>query len=322
MGDAAGIGPEIIVGAFREIERLCEPVVLGHPGVFHRAANLLGIAGPREVVSCVEDAILHVPPGVVDRRTGEAAYRCLVDAIDLALAGKVDAIVTAPLHKEALRLAGHHYPGHTEILAERCGVREYGMMLYLGPGAHLAGPAGLAVDHVTLHTATRSIFEQITVDAVFEKIRLIDVFMRNMFVTADRRGTGTVPKIGVCSLNPHAGEGGIFGREEIDVIRPAVEKALAEGFSVEGPCPADTIMVEARNGRYDAVVAMFHDQGHIAVKLLGMHRAVNITLGLPIIRTSVAHGTAFDKAWQGIAETGSMIEAVRVAAALTGKSAV
>lgn len=312
MGDAAGIGPEIIIGAWPEIVQLCEPVVLGHPAIFQRAAALLDRPWDMEVICCTDEDILQVRPGTVDARSGEGAYLSLVRAIDMAHRGDVDAIVTAPLHKEALHLAGHHYPGHTEILAERCGVKEFGMMLYLGPGDGLAGSAGLAVDHVTLHTSMRSIFDLITVESVLEKARLLEDFMRTML-------GGQRPRLGVCSLNPHAGEGGLFGREEIEVIRPAVEQARAEGFDIEGPCPADTIMLDARNGRYDGVVAMFHDQGHIALKLLGMHRAVNITLGLPIIRTSVAHGTAFDKAWQGVAETGSLVEAVRVACLLASK---
>lgn len=318
MGDASGIGPEIIVAAWPEITALCEPVVFGHPAIMRRAMDLLKMPVDMEVVRCADEEIVQAPAGVVDPRSGEAAFRCLLHAIELARTGRVDAIVTAPLHKESLHLAGHHYPGHTEILAEQCGVREFGMMLYLGAGENIRGEAGLAVDHVTLHTSMRSIFEQITIDSVLEKIRLIEHFMTRMLPGESRRK----PRIGVCSLNPHAGEGGLFGREEIEIIRPAVKAAKTAGMDVRGPCPADTIMIDARNGRYDAVVAMFHDQGHIALKLLGMHRAVNITLGLPIIRTSVAHGTAFDIAWKGMASPGSMIEAVRVASLLADNKKV
>jgi 4-hydroxythreonine-4-phosphate dehydrogenase len=244
-------------------------------------------------------------------RGGHAAYSAIRRAIDDAKKNVVDAVVTAPINKAALHQAGHHYPGHTELFAEQCGVKNYAMMLYLGAGKTLAGEYGLAVVHVTLHTAMKTIFEQITIESVLAKIRLANDFMRNIIGDAKRP-----PRIGVCSLNPHAGEGGLFGDEEIRIVRPAVERAMAEGIQVEGPMPADTIMIDARDGLYDAVVAMFHDQGHIALKLLGMYRAVNITLGLPIIRTSVAHGTAFDKAWRGIAEPGSLIEAVRIAALL------
>ncbi|MDO5565347.1 MAG: 4-hydroxythreonine-4-phosphate dehydrogenase PdxA, partial [Planctomycetia bacterium] len=217
----------------------------------------------------------------------------------------VDAIVTAPLNKKSLNMAGHHYPGHTEILAARCGVSDYAMMLYLGHQDNVASPTGLAVVHVTLHTAMKNVFEQITRESVLEKCNLIRDFMLKI--------KESEPRIGVCALNCHNGEEGLFGTEEIDVIRPAVEEAKRQGLLAEGPFPSDTLMVDAKNGKYDGIVAMIHDQGHIAVKLLGMHKAVNITLGLPIIRTSVAHGTAFDRAWQGTAQTSSMIEAVRVA---------
>jgi 4-hydroxythreonine-4-phosphate dehydrogenase len=166
------------------------------------------------------------------------------------------------------------------------------------------------VAHVTLHTALRSVFEQLSPQAIVAKCHLADRVMRGML--------GGPPRIGVCALNPHAGEGGLFGDEEQTIIAPAVQQAMTEGLDVQGPLPADTLMVRAAAGEFDGVVAMYHDQGHIALKLLGMHRAVNITLGLPIVRTSVAHGTAFDLAWQGRAETSSMVEAVRVAAALAG----
>jgi 4-hydroxythreonine-4-phosphate dehydrogenase len=215
------------------------------------------------------------------------------------------------LHKEALRLAGHDYPGHTELLAELCGVGDFAMMLYLAGGEPIRSPAGLAVVHVTLHTALRRVFDELTTEAVLARIRLADRFMTRLKL--DSR-----PRIAVCALNPHGGEGGLFGDEERRIIGPAIERALAEGVRVEGPLPADTLMIHARDGKYDAVVAMYHDQGHIAVKLLGMHRAVNVTLGLPIVRTSVAHGTAFDLAWQARANLGSMAEAIRVACRLAG----
>jgi 4-hydroxythreonine-4-phosphate dehydrogenase len=323
MGDPAGVGPEIIVDGWRSIcSRGAErAVVYGHPELLRRAAKLRKVSlevVPIESLSdipespevlpclpCVADEVLDVPPGVIDARAGEAAFRALSTAIDDALEGRIGAIVTAPLHKAALHRAGHRYPGHTEILAERCGVEDFAMMLYLGPEPPLEGKHGLAVVHVTLHTAMRNVFEEITPETVLAKIKLAHRFMRRM-------GNDS-PSIGVCSLNPHAGESGLFGEEETTCIRPAVKTAQSQGWLVEGPLPADTIMVEAVSGRYDAVVAMFHDQGHIALKLLGMHRAVNVTLGLPIIRTSVAHGTAFDRAWKGVARSSSLLEAVRVA---------
>ena len=195
------------------------------------------------------------------------------------------------------------------------------MMLYLGPDDGMLAPAGLAVVHVTLHTALRNVFGQLTEESILAKARLAHQFMSRLMRPGASRGAShrlsdARPRIGICSLNPHGGEGGLFGDEERTIIRPAVERGLAEGLRLEGPLPTDTLMVRARDGRFDAVVAMYHDQGHIALKLLGMHRAVNVTLGLPIIRTSVAHGTAFDIAWQRQAETGSLIEALRVASRL------
>jgi len=328
MGDAAGVGPEIIAGAWEQLQAIpdCQVVVYGHPEVMRRAAALRKINAEIDCVTCCYDDVLEVRPGTIDPKAGRAAYTSILQAIGDAQRNAVDAIVTAPIHKAALHRAGYHYPGHTEIFAERCGVENFAMMLYLGAGDNLGGQYGLAVVHVTLHAAMKTIFEQITVEAVLSKIHLADGFMRRIIGDGRRQTAGgsrfnrdsDVPRIGVCSLNPHAGEEGLFGDEEIRIIRPAIDKATVEGLQVEGPKPADTIMLDARDGKYDAVVAMFHDQGHIALKLLGMYRAVNITLGLPIVRTSVAHGTAFDKAWQGTAGTGSLLEAVNVAGKLCG----
>ena len=326
LGDPAGVGPEIVVGAWaREtVHRTCRPVAVGRPELLRRAvelwktgAKVVVVDSPDQVepspevipcLSCGSPDAADVPPGAIDARAGQAAYDALLTAADLALAGNVDAITTAPLHKESLHLAGHDYPGHTEILAHRCGVDDFAMALYLGPGELVRGPAGLAVVHVTLHTAMRNVFTEMTQEAVLAKIHLADRFMTPV--------KGSKPRIGVLALNPHGGEGGLFGNEEHEIIRPAVQQAIAAGLDVRGPLPADTLMVHARDGKFDAVVAMYHDQGHIALKLLGMHQAVNVTLGLPIIRTSVAHGTAFDIAWQARAEIGSMIEALRVASRL------
>jgi 4-phospho-D-threonate 3-dehydrogenase / 4-phospho-D-erythronate 3-dehydrogenase len=323
MGDPAGVGPEIIVGAWTEsvVHEWCRPLVVGHPGVLRRAVELWQtdlhveeIVSPDEAepsdgvipcLACGSDETLDVAPGKIDARAGQAAYEAVVVAARLALRGEVDAITTAPLQKEALRRAGHAFPGHTELLASLCEVDDFAMMLYLGPDDSLRSPAGLAVVHVTLHTALRNVFDELTPAAVLAKARLADSFMTRL--------TGSRPRIGVCALNPHAGEGGLFGDEERTIIQPAVEQGRAEGMVLAGPLATDTLMVRARDGEFDAVVAMYHDQGHIALKLLGMHRAVNVTLGLPIIRTSVAHGTAFDIAWRRRAETSSMIEALRVA---------
>lgn len=333
MGDPAGVGPEIIAGSWTEtvIHDWCRPIVVGHPGIMRRAVKLWGlnikvveIDSPRaarsspDVLPCIpcgSDDVLEVKPGQLDERAGHAAYESVITATRLALEGRVDAITTAPLQKEALFRAGHEYPGHTELLAHICGIEDYAMMLYLGPDEDLPSPAGLAVVHVTLHTALRNVFAELNEDSILSKARLADQFMSRLLKSSNGSPAAR-PRIGVAALNPHGGEGGLFGDEEATIIRPAVERGRAEGMSLDGPMPVDTLMVHARDGKYDAVVAMYHDQGHIALKLLGMHRAVNVTLGLPIIRTSVAHGTAFDIAWRRRAETGSMIEALRVASLL------
>jgi len=326
LGDPAGIGPETIASAWQraEVHAFCRPLVVGHPEIMRRAAKLL--AAPLEVVEirspgeatgnprvmpclrAVADEAAEVPPGVIDARAGQAAYDALVCAARLALAGEIDGLCTAPLHKGALWKAGHHYPGHTELLAELCGVDDFAMMLYLGPGSAVRGDAGLAIVHVTLHMSVAKALATLSSDGVLRKSRLVSRVMQEL--------KGARPRVGVCALNPHAGEDGLFGDEESTVIRPAIERGLAEGLDLTGPLPADTLIARARDGEFDAVVAMYHDQGHIAIKLLAMHRAVNVTLGLPIVRTSVAHGTAFDLAWQGRAESSGMVEALRVAARL------
>ncbi len=327
LGDPAGVGPEIVAAACAapEVHNWCRPVVVGHPEMVRRAISLRGTGAGVCILEEVEEAepsvgricclatgtddVLGAPVGQIDARSGQAAYEAIAAAARLALERRVDGIVTAPLHKQALHDAGHDWPGHTELLAEMCGVDDFAMMLYLGPEEPIRGPAGLAVVHVTLHTAMLNVFREMTSAEVLAKARLADSFMRRM--------KGERPRIGVCALNPHGGEGGLFGREELEVIRPAVEAGIAAGLDLDGPHPADTVMIRARDGEFDAVVAMYHDQGHIALKLLGMHRAVNVTLGLPIVRTSVAHGTAFDLAWKGTARVSSMIEAIRVAVKLT-----
>lgn len=330
LGDPAGIGPEIVVGAWSNpaVHACCRPLVVGHPEIVARAARLLHsparvveITSPRDaepaldVIPCLAtgpDDVVQVASGTIDARAGQAAYDALVVAARLALAGQVDGITTAPLHKGALWRAGHHYPGHTELLAELCGVDDFAMMLYLANGPEVHGPAGLAIVHVTLHMALRDVFAHLDEQAVMRKSRLVSRFMAEM--------KGARPRVGICALNPHAGEEGLFGDEEDRIIRPAILAGCSEGLDLTGPLPADTIISRARNGEFDAVVAMYHDQGHIAIKLLAMHRAVNVTLGLPIVRTSVAHGTAFDMAWQGRAETAGMVEAIRVASLLASSS--
>ena len=326
QGDPAGIGPEVIVGAWPDprLHERADLLVAGRPEVIRSAVRLLGgnlkvvvvdrpeaaVASPG-VIPCLavgSDDVLELAPGAIDARGGQAAYEALILAAELALAGRVDAITTAPLSKAALWKAGHEYPGHTELLGELCGVGEVAMMLYLPPGEGIRGAAGLGVVHVTLHMALRDVFQQLTTEEIVAKCALAERVMRRL--------KGAAPRLAVCALNPHAGEAGLFGDEEQTIILPAVERGRAAGWNLEGPLPADTLMVRAAAGEFDGVVAMYHDQGHIALKLLGMHRAVNVTLGLPIIRTSVAHGTAADRAWQGVADHGGMIAALLVAADL------
>lgn len=334
MGDPAGIGPEIIVRAWQHplLHALCQPLVLGSPLVLQRAADRFAaglricevtdschfVSTPDRLacLECVSPEAADVPAARIDPRGGHAAYEALCTAARLALEGRVAAIVTAPLHKAALHAAGHHYPGHTELLAELCGVADYAMMLYLAPGPSIHGPAGLGVIHTTLHMALRDVFAALTTDAILSKIRLADRTLGPLLPADQPR-----PRLAVCALNPHAGEEGLFGDEELLRIAPAVQQAQHEGIDVAGPLPADTLMMRAAAGQFDGVVAMYHDQGHIALKLLGMHRAVNITLGLPIVRTSVAHGTAFDLAWQGQAQFEGLIEALRVAALVGSRGA-
>jgi 4-hydroxythreonine-4-phosphate dehydrogenase len=261
-------------------------------------------------VNPCSDDVLDAPTGEVDGRCGEAAYQCLVTAAQAAINGTIDGITTAPLNKAALHAAGRKYPGHTEILGEVCGVDEFGMMLYLPAGDIVRAPNGLGVVHTTLHTSIRSVPGLLTTDAIASHIRLMHDFMR--------RVGASKPRVAVCALNPHAGEDGLFGDEEARIIRPAVEACRTAGIEATGPLPADTLLRRAVNGEFDGVVAMYHDQGHIALKLIGFDRAVNITLGLPIVRTSPSHGTAFDIAWQGRASAEGMIEAIRMAAILAG----
>jgi 4-hydroxythreonine-4-phosphate dehydrogenase len=318
MGDVAGIGPEIIARAWPELLTLCRPVVVGDPGRLEWAIRLVGsdlkvrtLHEPNEceplatAISCLigtKQNLASVAPGAITAAGGRAAYDFLCRAIDLTLAGAADGIVTAPLHKEGLKAAGLSYPGHTEILAERTGTRQFGMMLYVD---------GLGVVHVTLHMALRDVFRHLSTPAIIEKIKLLDGIMARLL--------GRRPRIGVAALNPHASDGGLFGDEETTMITPAVKTAKAEGTDASGPWPSDTLFVRARNGEFDGVVAMYHDQGHIAFKLLGGLRAVNISVGLPLVRTSVAHGTAYDIAGKGVADPTSLIEAARVATRLAAK---
>jgi 4-hydroxythreonine-4-phosphate dehydrogenase len=320
MGDVAGIGPEIIARGWAELCSICRPVVIGDPDWLQWAFRLVGsparvlrVDHPAEseatptsapcLVGSSQD-LRHERPGCVSAAAGRAAYEFLCTAIDRTMRGEADGIVTAPLHKEGLKRAGLPYPGHTEILAERTGTRQFAMVLSCD---------GLAVAHVTLHMALRDVFRHLSTTAILEKIHLLDKLLPRLL--------GRRPRLAVAALNPHASDGGLFGDEEATLIAPAVQAAQAEGVVVGGPWPSDTLFVRARRGEFDGIVAMYHDQGHIALKLIGGMRAVNISAGLPLVRTSVAHGTAYDIAGRGVADAASLLEAARVAARLaTGVS--
>ena len=315
MGDVAGIGPEIIAKAWPKLVAFATPVVIGDAEWLRQGVSLAATQATVQPIDSLNQAVATtsqipclnpsaarldtVPVGRITAEGGKAAYDFLCFAIDATSAGLADAIVTCPLHKEGLHLAGVNFPGHTEILADRTGIRDFGMVLW---------GDGIAVVHVTLHMALRKVFDQITTVAVTEKIRLLDGLLPRLL--------GRPARIGVAALNPHGSDGGLFGSEEADVIAPAVRQAAAGKINVSGPWPADTLFVRAHKGEFDGIVAMYHDEGHIAMKLRCGPRCVNITVGLPIIRTSVAHGTAYDIAGKGIADEGSLISAADVAAKL------
>ncbi|MGH7102538.1 MAG: 4-hydroxythreonine-4-phosphate dehydrogenase PdxA [Acetobacteraceae bacterium] len=323
MGDPAGIGPEIIVKACQALgERLARSdlglLVIGDHAALAAAQAMLGagtiIPTVTEKDSWPPVAFLQaapargeICPGVLSPEAGRLAYCAVERAVRLALGGRVAGIVTAPLNKEALNQAGYHYPGHTEMLAELTGVRGSVMMLAHG---------NMRVSHVSTHVAIADVPKRVTPERL---LRVIDLTHRALLDLGIAR-----PRIAVAALNPHAGEGGLFGREDLEITAPIVADHVARGRDIAGPVPGDTVFVKLRAGQYDAVIAMYHDQGHIPVKLLGFSvdpatgtwselSGVNITLGLPIVRTSVDHGTAFDIAGKGIASEKSLIEAIAFA---------
>ena len=323
MGDPAGVGPEITVKALgqKQLYTRCRPLVVGDADVLALAQRVTGQEALKinRIRSVPEAKFEHgvidildmemiradqLEIGKVSSMAGNAAFTYVKKVIELAMEGCVDATVTNPLNKEALNLAGHHYSGHTEIYADFTGTKKYTMML-----AH----HNLRVVHVYTHVSLREACDRVKKNRVLEVIRIAHRACREMGIPN--------PRIGIAGLNPHCGEGGLFGREEIEEIIPAVEAAKAEGITAEGPVPADTIFSRARGGWYDCVVAMYHDQGHIPLKVVGFRydqalgrweavEGVNITLGLPIIRTSVDHGTAFDQAGTGQASQASLLNAI------------
>jgi 4-phospho-D-threonate 3-dehydrogenase / 4-phospho-D-erythronate 3-dehydrogenase len=320
MGDPAGIGPEIILKSFQD-ERVKghKFVVIGSFNVMKKVSNIINISGLKlNKIENISDALFEVDvlnifdvdnvdvdklvPGKVQAMGGNAAFEYIKKSVELAMDKEIDAIATAPLNKEAMHLAGHKYPGHTEILANLTDTKDYAMLLY---------DDVLKVIHVSTHISLKGAIETLRKERVESVIQIANNTLK--LVGYDN------PRIGVCGINPHAGEGGLFGDEEIIEIIPAVESKRKEGINVEGPIAPDTIFLRAKEGEFDVVVAMYHDQGHIPLKLLGFHSGVNVTAGLPIIRTSVDHGTAFEIAWKGSANHNSMIQALLLAEKLCTK---
>lgn len=323
MGDPASIGPEITLKALNNpsIYEQAKPLVVGDLGMMYKARETVGLKNLKfHKISQVSEALFEygtidvldmglvdsekLELGKVSKEAGEAAFQYVVKVIELANKGKVDATVTNAFNKEAINLAGHHYSGHTEVYAEYTGTKSYTMMLALGD---------LRVVHVSTHVSLREACDRVKKDRVLEVIRIANDACKQLGIKN--------PKVGVAGLNPHSGEGGLFGREEIEEIIPAIEAANAEGILAEGPVPPDTVFSKVRGGWYDIVVAMYHDQGHIPLKVVGFVydrdaqvweavEGVNITLGLPIIRVSVDHGTAFDQAGTGQANELSLMNSI------------
>ena len=279
-GDPSGIGPEIALKAIRDPRVVveCQPVIYGP----HTRADLE-----------------RFPKGQIDPASGKAAYDAIVSATKAALSGDVDAVVTAPINKAAFAAAGLEWKGHTELLAHLCGVKDVAMMFW---------SERLRVVLATIHVPLRDVPSRLSIAGLEKTIDLTARALPDFGIDPAR--------IGVAGINPHAGEGGLLGIEDETIVRPAVERAAARGIKVSGPFPADTLFVRAARGEFDAVIAAYHDQGLVPVKLLAFGRAVNVTLGLPIVRTSVDHGTAFDIAGKGVADEGSLVEAILLAARL------
>ncbi|MEK8129492.1 4-hydroxythreonine-4-phosphate dehydrogenase PdxA [Paenibacillus filicis] len=324
MGDAAGIGPEIIVKALQraDVHDICRPLVIGDAAMLERAAGVTSAAvkvqriAPAEImeavfepgiVPCIDLHLLpaDLPYGQISAAAGDAAYQYIAEAVRLAQQGRIDAICTAPLNKEALHKGGHLFPGHTEILAHLTDTEDYSMMLTT---------PNLKVIHLTTHVGLIQAIRMIDPERTYKVVKLA----HEVLVQAGY----TNPSIAVCGINPHAGENGLFGEgEEEEKLVPGIERARAEGINVTGPYPADTLFFRAARGDFQMVVACYHDQGHAPVKVLGIEAGVNITVGLKggIIRTSVDHGTAFDIAGKNIADERSMVEAIRAAVDLAPK---
>jgi len=329
MGDPGGIGPEICAKALdaSTVYELCRPLVVGDAEILRDAVRFCGLdlevqacdrpadgLYRRGVIEILDLRNLGLPGlqlGTVTAAQGKASFEYVVKVIELAMAREIDGTVTAPINKAALNAGGCHYAGHTEIYGDLTGTKDYSMLLVEGD---------FRVTHVSTHVSLREACDRVKTPRVLKVIELTHEALRRMEIPE--------PRIAVAGLNPHCGEGGLFGTEDDLEIAPAVTAACAAGIRAEGPLPADTLFSKLRGGQYDAVVAMYHDQGHIPTKLMGFHydaktglwgqmSGVNVTLGLPIVRTSVDHGTAFDQAGAGTANPQSMLDAIRLAALLS-----
>lgn len=314
MGDPAGIGPEICVKALStaEVNRIACPVIIGDAKTIEAAAKLLKSKVKINSINKIEEAVCqnwiinvldlnNVPANLkkrqVSKAAGKASVEYILKAIDLAKKKKIDAIATGPINKVAMHKAGYHYQGHTEILAKKTKTKNYGM-LFVSPVFWVI----LVTTHIALHSVSKKLNRR----NILDRIKLIHNFMKKINKKA--------PRIAVAGLNPHAGESGIFGKEEIKIIRPAIQQAKKLGIKVKGPISPDAVFNMAKANMFDVVVAMYHDQGLIPLKLAAFNKSVNCTIGLPFIRTSVDHGTGFDIAWRGYANPSSLVEAIKVAA--------
>ena len=320
MGDAAGSGPEIITKALAvpEINTICRPVVIGDTATMRAALQITGAPGSVKTINNLYEAnfqkdiievidlhniqLENLTRGCVNTMAGAAAYQYIKLATNMTLSGECDAIVTSAINKEALNNAGYHYDGHTQLLAELCGVPSVAMMLASG---------NLRVSHVTTHASLRQAIELIRPKRIFTVLKLTQEALPLMGINK--------PRIAIAGLNPHCGESGLFGDEEMQYIVPAIETARQQGMDVTDPLPPDSVFFRTAEGQFDAAIAMYHDQGHIAVKMLGITEGVNITLGLPIIRTSVDHGTVFGKAGKGTADATSLVHSIKLAALMALK---
>jgi 4-phospho-D-threonate 3-dehydrogenase / 4-phospho-D-erythronate 3-dehydrogenase len=318
MGDGAGVGPEIILKTFNDdISRSRSLFVIGDMSVLEEVKKLLGYNKfELNVINEVQQSVwrsgtvnvwdMHLlkpkdfRPGEISKKSGDASFKYIIESIRLANESRIAAVVTGPICKEAIQSAGHNFAGHTEIFAAYTSAKNYAMLLY---------DEKLSVIHVSTHIPMADAVSTLSQERIEEVIQLAEDSMKKILTRS--------PRIAVAGINPHAGENGLFGKQEIEIIKPAVERMKTKGIDVSGPFAPDTVFLRTLQGNFDIVVAMYHDQGHIPMKLLSFDTGVNVSVGLPIIRTSVDHGTAFDIAWKGVARNDSLLKAIYLAERLS-----